>query len=79
MRPDAAPTTTVSGTTVWRAQHAQSETLSGNQRGRWISSGGMAGRSSQDQSPTSASQIRVNTRVDSTPPCARTNAAAAAM
>ena len=35
-----------------------------------ITSGGIAGRSSHDHRPNSASQMRVNTRVASTPPCA---------
>ena len=42
-----------------------------------IISGGSSGQSSQDHKPKSDSHIRVNTRLDSTPPLARTNSAAA--
>ncbi len=60
--------TTVSGTTVCRAQQPKSYMFSGIQRGRKIISGGSAGSSSQDHRPSMANQTRVNTRVRSSPP-----------
>src|SRR5918995_2909299 len=45
--------------------------LSGIRGGSSITSGGSAGRSSHDHWPTTASQIRVKTRVASIPPCWR--------
>ncbi len=69
----------VSGTTVCRAQQAKLYTLSGNHFGRKITSGGSWGSASQDHRPNRASQIRVNTRLRSTPPCAWTHTAARAM
>jgi hypothetical protein len=49
--------------------------FSGIQDGSRMISGGITGRSSQSHRPNSASQMRVNTRLRSTPPAPRTQAA----
>jgi hypothetical protein len=53
--------------------------LRGIHFGKKISSGGIEGSSSHDHSPNSASQMRVKTRLASSPPLSRTNARALAM